>query len=49
MLFFFMRLQQCEHMRKFVECGKYSRLRIAYEVWRMSPPSILAALIRANR
>lgn len=49
MLFFFMRLQQCEHMRKFVECGKYSRLRIAHEVWRTSPPSILAALIRANR
>lgn len=48
MLFFFMRLQQCERMRKFVVCREYSRLRIAHEVWRTSPPSVLAALIRAN-
>jgi len=48
MLFFFMRLQQCEHMRKFVECRKYSRLKIAYEIWRTSPPNMITALIRAN-
>lgn len=48
MLFFFMRLQQCEHMCKFVRCGEYSRLRIAHEVWRRSPPGVLAALIRAD-
>ncbi|WP_420030655.1 HNH endonuclease [Pseudomonas oryzihabitans] len=48
MLFFFMRLQQCEHMRKFIACGEYSRLRIAHEVWRTSPPSMLAAIMRAN-
>lgn len=48
MLLFFMRLQQCEHMRKFLGCGQYSSLRIAHEIWRTSPPSVIAALIRAN-
>lgn len=48
MLFFFMRLQSCEHMHKFFKCGGYSRLRIAHEIWRASPPSMLSALIGAN-
>lgn len=48
MLFFFMRLQQCEHMRQFVGDSKYTRLKIAHEVWRTSSPSMVTALIRAN-
>lgn len=48
MLFFFIRLQECDHMRSFVGNEKYSRLQIAREVWRTSPPSMVAALVRAN-
>lgn len=48
MLLFFMRLQCCEHIYKFVRLGKYSRLSLAREIWRTSPPNMLAALIRAN-
>lgn len=48
MLSFFMRLQQCEHMSKFVACEEFSRLEIAHEIWRTSPPSIVAALLQAN-
>lgn len=43
-----MRLQQGEHMRKFVECGHDSRLKIAHKIWRTFPPNVIAALIRVN-
>ncbi|WLG97092.1 hypothetical protein [Pseudomonas sp. FP198] len=48
MLRFFMRLQGCEHMTKFLHNENYTKLEIALEIWRTSPPNMIQALIRAN-
>jgi hypothetical protein len=48
MLIFFMKLQGCMHMTKFLNDEKHSKLGLAHEIWRTSPPNMIQALIRAN-
>jgi hypothetical protein len=48
MLIYFMQLQGCEHMKIFLKNEKYSKLEIAHEIWRTSPPNIIRTLMRAN-
>ncbi|AFY21379.1 HNH endonuclease [Pseudomonas sp. UW4] len=48
MLVFFMKLQSCMHMTKFLNDEKYSKLELAHEIWRTAPSKMIRALIKAN-